>query len=48
MYGNRAAALMRLEMYSEAVSDCHQAIVRDPEYLRAYLRRARAYKVFTL
>ncbi len=45
MYGNRAAALMRLEMYTEAVADCHQSLARDPDYLRAYLRRARAYKV---
>lgn len=45
MYGNRAAALMRLELYSEAVADCSQAIDRDPLYYRAHLRRARAYKV---
>lgn len=42
MFGNRAASSMRLGLFSEAVSDCHQSLVRDPEYTRAYLRRARA------
>ena len=45
MFGNRAAASMRLGLFSEAVSDCHQSLVRDPEYVRAYLRRARANRV---
>ncbi|CAE7782956.1 dnajc7, partial [Symbiodinium microadriaticum] len=42
MFGNRAASSMRLGLFSEAVSDCHQSLVRDPNYIRAYLRRARA------
>jgi DnaJ homolog subfamily C member 7 len=45
MFGNRAASSMRLGLFSEAVSDCHQSLVRDPEYTRAYLRRARANRV---
>mmetsp|Transcript_4299 Transcript_4299/g.7316 ORF Transcript_4299/g.7316 Transcript_4299/m.7316 type:complete len:1210 (-) Transcript_4299:193-3822(-) len=44
MFGNRAAASMRLKMFSDAVSDCHQSLARDPYYARAYLRRARAQR----
>lgn len=44
MFGNRAAASMRLHLYSDAVSDCHQSLARDPQYARAYLRRARAQR----
>lgn len=45
MYGNRAASSMRLGMFNEAVSDCHQSLARDEFYSRAYLRRARAHRV---
>lgn len=44
MFGNRAAASMRLRLFSDAVSDCHQSLARDPHYARAYLRRARAQR----
>jgi tetratricopeptide (TPR) repeat protein len=44
MFGNRAAASMRLRMFTDAVSDCHQSLARDPQYARAYLRRARAQR----
>jgi len=44
MFGNKAASAMRLGLFSEAVSDCHQSLARDPEYSRAYLRRARAQR----
>ena len=43
-FGNRAAASMRLRLFSDAVSDCHQSLARDPQYARAYLRRARAQR----
>jgi tetratricopeptide (TPR) repeat protein len=45
LLSNRAATYMRLGGYHMAVCDCHQAIGLDPEYARAYLRRARAYVV---
>lgn len=45
MFGNRAASSMRLGMFHEAVSDCHQSLARDEYYSRAYLRRARAHRV---
>ena len=45
MFGNRAASSMRLGLFNEAVSDCLQSLARDEFYSRAYLRRARAYRV---
>ena len=42
-YANRAAALMRLGKYKEALKDCTKAIEIDPGYLKAYLRRASIY-----
>lgn len=45
LYCNRAAAHMALQAYTEAVADCHQAITRDSDLSKAYLRRARAYGV---
>jgi tetratricopeptide (TPR) repeat protein len=44
LHCNRAACHMCLTMYAEAVSDCNNAIQLYPEYHRAYLRRARAYR----
>ena len=43
LYSNRAAAYMTMGRYQEAVADCHQSIARDSDYIRAYLRRARAH-----
>ena len=45
LYSNRAAANMALNQFQDAVMDCHNAIAKDPTFYRAYLRRARAYKV---
>jgi hypothetical protein len=45
LYNNRAAAHLGTGQLKEAVSDCHQAIARDPLYARAFLRRARALAV---
>ena len=42
LYNNRAAAHMALGQHASAIADCHQAISRDGDYARAYLRRARA------
>jgi tetratricopeptide (TPR) repeat protein len=42
LYNNRAAANMHLGHLTEAIADCHQAIGRDSNYSKAYLRRARA------
>ena len=44
LYCNRAASNMALENHKDALMDCHNAIAKDPDYARAYLRRARAYK----
>jgi tetratricopeptide (TPR) repeat protein len=43
LLSNRAAAYMSLHKYSEAVSDCHLAISKDPGFSKSYLRRARAH-----
>lgn len=39
---------MSLGMHSDAISDCNQAIQKDPDFSKAYLRRARAYRVSTI
>jgi len=44
LYSNRAAAHMSLGMFSDAVQDCNQAIQRDPDFAKAFLRRARAFR----
>jgi tetratricopeptide (TPR) repeat protein len=43
LYGNRAAALLKLDKNKEALSDCSKAIEADPKYLKAYLRRAKIW-----
>lgn len=45
LYSNRAAAHMALGMHADAAQDCNQAIAKDPDFSKAYLRRARAYRV---
>ncbi|ESO89946.1 hypothetical protein LOTGIDRAFT_74812, partial [Lottia gigantea] len=40
--GNRAMALLKLERYGAAEVDANQAIILDPLYYKAYLRRAAA------
>lgn len=41
---NRAAALLRLEQYDAAIRDCSVAILWNPSYAKAYVRRAAAYE----
>eukprot|EP00586_Coscinodiscus_wailesii_P021067 CAMPEP_0172495940 /NCGR_PEP_ID=MMETSP1066-20121228/79746_1 /TAXON_ID=671091 /ORGANISM="Coscinodiscus wailesii, Strain CCMP2513" /LENGTH=318 /DNA_ID=CAMNT_0013267967 /DNA_START=17 /DNA_END=973 /DNA_ORIENTATION=- len=41
-YANRAAALIHLQKYSEAVSDCDVALILNPSYLKALIRRMSA------
>jgi len=40
IFCNRAATLMKLKKWSEALNDCNQTIALDPKNLKAYLRRA--------
>jgi stress-induced-phosphoprotein 1 len=42
-YSNRAACFIKLLSFPSAVSDCDAAIQRDPNFIRAYLRKAQAY-----
>ena len=44
LHSNRAAAYMALNMCEDAIRDCHQSINKDPNYTRAYIRRARAFR----
>ncbi len=44
LHSNRAASYMALGMNDDAVRDCNQAINKDGAYIRAYLRRARAFR----
>lgn len=41
-FSNRAAALIKLIAFPQAVQDCDEAISRDPKFIRAYLRKAQA------
>lgn len=41
-YSNRAAALIKLLAFPDAIKDCDDAIKRDPNFIKAYLRKAQA------
>ena len=41
-HSNRAACLLHLHRYEEAISDCNIAILLNPKYTKAFLRRASA------
>ena len=41
-YSNRAAALIKLLAFPDAIKDCDEAIKRDPKFIKAYLRKAQA------
>lgn len=41
-YANRAFAHMKLENYGLAIADCEDAIKLDPNYAKAYYRKADA------
>lgn len=43
IFSNRAAALIMLGRYRDAVADCDRAAAIEPTYVRAYLRCARAH-----
>ncbi len=45
LHSNRAATQMSLGLFADAILDCNNAAAKDSEYSRAYLRRARAYRV---
>ncbi|KAJ9370731.1 hypothetical protein DTO282E5_4491 [Paecilomyces variotii] len=41
-FSNRAAALIKLMAFPQAVQDCDDALKRDPKFIRAYIRKAQA------
>jgi len=43
-HSNRAACLSHLLRYEDAISDCNVAILLNPKYTKAYLRRSSAYE----
>eukprot|EP00771_Trimastix_marina_P003940 gnl/Trimastix_PCT/656.p1 GENE.gnl/Trimastix_PCT/656~~gnl/Trimastix_PCT/656.p1 ORF type:complete len:508 (+),score=176.88 gnl/Trimastix_PCT/656:112-1524(+) len=43
LFSNRALMCLKLDRFEDAVADCTQAIQRNEEYEKAYLRRAEAY-----
>ena len=43
-HSNRAACLLRLDRFAEAVTDCTQALDLDPGSCKALMRRAAAYE----
>ncbi|KAF8770989.1 Small glutamine-rich tetratricopeptide like protein [Argiope bruennichi] len=42
-YCNRASARIKLEHFFEAISDCRQALLLNPDYAKAYARMGQAY-----
>ncbi|XP_017076464.1 tetratricopeptide repeat protein 1 [Drosophila eugracilis] len=44
LYGNRAAAKIKLEANKAAIDDCTKALELWPEYVRVLLRRAKLYE----
>ena len=43
LLSNRAAAYMNDGKFEDAIADCHAAISKDPTFMKAVLRRARAH-----
>ncbi|KAI9098625.1 hypothetical protein DFS34DRAFT_618244 [Phlyctochytrium arcticum] len=41
IYSNRAAALMMIRRYKQAISDCEAAVARDPDNIKGYLRASK-------
>ncbi|KAJ5273843.1 Heat shock chaperonin-binding [Penicillium angulare] len=41
-YSNRAAALIKLLAFPQALTDCDEATKRDPKFIRAYMRKGAA------
>ena len=44
IYANRAASLLSLERFQEALDDCDKVIELDPKFTKAYLRKALALR----
>ena len=44
-YSNRAACCMAQEEYRDAIEDCSMALDADPSYLKALLRRCKAFEM---
>lgn len=42
-YGNRSMAYLKKELYGSALEDANEALKLDPNYMKAYYRRATAY-----
>lgn len=42
-YSNRAAALIKLLSFPEAIKDCDEALKRDKGFMRAHIRKAQVY-----
>ena len=45
-YNNRAAAYYQLQHYKESIEDCNVAILLNPTYTKAYVRRSMAYEKY--
>eukprot|EP00941_MAST-03F_sp_MAST-3F-sp1_P003492 g3492.t1 len=43
LYSNRAACLTNQRQFARAIFDCNEAIARNPQYTKAYMRRAAAF-----
>lgn len=41
-FGNRSMAYLKKELYGLALSDANTSLALDPNYLKAYFRRASA------
>jgi tetratricopeptide (TPR) repeat protein len=44
VYSNRAATLLTLERYEEALADCEKVLELDPKFIKGFLRKAMALR----
>jgi len=44
-YSNRAACFIKMDQSEQAIADCSKAIDLDPNYAKAYFRRAQLYEM---
>ena len=44
VFSNRAATLLALERYEEALADCERVLELDPKFMKGYLRKAMALR----
>jgi hypothetical protein len=42
-FSNRANAYLEMQAYEECIGDCNQAITIEPQFVKPYYRKAKAF-----